>query len=47
VGTICDPLGEAVHEVLAQAAGRVLVLRAEPSVRAGDALVVILERPAG
>jgi predicted deacylase len=47
VGTICDPLGEAVHEVLAQAAGLVLVLRAEPSVRAGDALVVILERPAG
>jgi predicted deacylase len=44
VGTVCDPLGESVHEVRAQAAGLVLVLRAEPSVQAGDALVVILER---
>jgi len=45
VGTVCDPLGENEHEVFAEATGLVLVLRAEPSVRVGDALVVILERP--
>jgi predicted deacylase len=33
-----------VRDVRAQAAGLVLALRIEPSVRAGDALVVILER---
>jgi len=43
VGTVCDPLNAAVHEVLARATGFVLVLRAEPSVQPGDALVVILE----
>jgi predicted deacylase len=47
LGSICDPLGEQVHHVLAQTAGLVLVMRAEPSVRAGDALAVILERPDG
>jgi predicted deacylase len=47
VGTISDPLGERVHDVLAQTAGLVLVMRAEPSVRVGDALAVILERPDG
>jgi predicted deacylase len=45
VGTISDPLGESVLEVRAQASGLVLVLRAEPSVQAGDALLVILEPP--
>jgi len=45
VGTVCDPLGENEHEVFAEATGLVLVVRAEPSVRVGDALVVILERP--
>ena len=45
VGTVCDPLGESVRDVLAQATGLVLALRTEPSVRAGDALMVILERP--
>jgi predicted deacylase len=44
VGTVCDPLGESVRDVRAQAAGLVLALRAEPSVRAGDPLVVIVER---
>jgi predicted deacylase len=47
IGTVCDPLGENEHEILAEATGLVLVLRAEPSVRVGDALVVILERPEG
>jgi predicted deacylase len=44
VGTVCDPLEDSVRDVRAQAAGLVLALRIEPSVRAGDALVVILER---
>lgn len=43
VGTITDPLGEAIHEIRADHAGLVLVLRTEPSVRAGDALAVVLE----
>lgn len=45
VGMVCDPLGESVHDVQAQVAGLVIVVRAEPSVRAGEALAVILERP--
>lgn len=45
VGTVCDPLEEVVRDVRALSAGLVLALRMEPSVRVGDALVVILERP--
>lgn len=43
LGRICDPLGGAVRDIRADASGIVLVLRAEPSVRAGDALAVVLE----
>lgn len=43
IGRICDPLGTAVRDIRADASGIVLVLRAEPSVRAGDALAVVLE----
>ena len=47
LGTITDPLGGSSHEVRACAAGLVLVLRVEPSVRPGDPLAVVLEAAAG
>ncbi|MFM8494052.1 MAG: succinylglutamate desuccinylase/aspartoacylase family protein, partial [Planctomycetia bacterium] len=43
VGTISDPLGTATCEVRAAASGLVLVLRSERSVRAGDALAVVID----
>ena len=45
IGTISDPLGDTVQKIRAQSTGLVLVLRAESSVQAGDAILVILESP--
>ena len=43
LGTVCDPLGSAVHEMRAERSGHILVLRTFPRVLKGDMVAVILE----
>ena len=43
LGTVCDHLGSAVHEMRAERSGLILVLRTFPRVLKGDMVAVILE----
>ena len=45
LGTVCDELGENLHEVRSTQSGVVLTLRTFPRVDKGEGLVVILEDP--
>lgn len=45
LGTVCNELGEYVHEVRSKQAGIVLTLRTFPRVDEGEGLAVILEQP--
>ena len=46
LGTVCDSLGKCVEPIRSNESGVVLMLRALPSVQAGDALAVVIETEA-